>query len=172
MKFRPFSREIYLAIGCVTLLPLISFAGEGLDCVQTSALIQTSLEEKLRSGIPFELLAVTEQNKKPACYRSLQIYRSLWDNRIRISEGETLVGRYPTSEYALAACKNLSCRENLQTGRPALLRVYLNPHWAGRLSRLRARANAMSLLLYTLDWDEIGRQNGGESVLFEKEILP
>jgi hypothetical protein len=137
-----------------------------------SAKIKNSVIDKVNTGIPFELLAIVSENEKPKCHRSLQIQLSLWDKKIRISDGEKLLARAGNDDFSELICRNLVCQNNVSPHGLGKVRVYLNPNWTGRLERLKARTSGLNTLLYSIDWEDFSKEKNKDSFIFEEDLIP
>jgi hypothetical protein len=149
-----------------------AFALNISDCAAVSEKIRKFTAEKVKTGIPFELLAIVSQNNKPTCHSTLQVQLSMWDRKVKIAQSERLLARTTMDDFSLVICRNLVCQDNISSSGGGRLRVFLNPNWKGRLDRLKARTSGLNMLLYSLDWDDFSTEKNKDTLLFEEDLIP
>lgn len=146
---------------------------EGLSpCNRAAPQMQNTLGKKLKAGIPFELVAIVEQNGRAVCHQSLQLHFSLWDNLVRITDGNAILGRFSENEYSSVACTRLFCTKGVNNESKLRLRIFVNPNWAGRFARIQARTSSVSQVLFSLNWSDLTKNINKDETLFDEEFIP
>lgn len=132
---------------------------------------------RLREGVPFELLALTERQGNFLCQAPVQVSYSLWDERMTLTkQGSTPVTARLDSGL-VPLCQLLTCPvQPAPSGGPAgvRFRVLLNPQWEGRVARLKgtlARGGS-KMGFVNIDWGRILEKLPSEQVVFEGDVRP
>jgi predicted transcriptional regulator len=159
-------------------LPIFAVAAPPVDlCLMYGGIYATTIEPKITSGIPFELMALVAQNESVLCKRVIHITYNLWDEIVSIEDGEKLLHKIPLKKAGEQICRDLSCSfvaEKANKQEKIVYKLLLNPMWPGRIARLKAslpeQGGSHSLL--NIDWAEIVKEMPSEKELLTKEIMP
>ena len=160
--------HVFIAAALATVVAQQSGSTE--SCQQIAHGAMEKIEKKLRSAVPFEIVALFMAGETVVCKNPILMRYSLWDESITLSPYQNAVTHTTSVNLVPALCALLTCPQIFEQVGPLRLKLLINPNWSGRLARLRERTASSSGALVSFDWNDIIRSMPAENLIADGEF--